>query len=82
MKTPNRPPDFTSKSGVKYWFMEGIEDALGDLYTFYIKDGIIHYINNRMFAVLPVCSILGEQVYPAYKKWLISTCLKEKLNDN
>jgi hypothetical protein len=83
MEIPDREPDFIREGNDCFWFEEGIElyGTHNGICYLQFENGLIYYKHDfeDKYKHLSPESMCGRDLYPAYKKWLISKCLKEKL---
>lgn len=83
MERPNRPPDLILQDDDYFWFDEKIEfyGSFGAYCFLAFRKNNIYYKHywNTSWTIVTQNSYCGKLLYPAYKKWLISKHLKEKL---
>lgn len=78
IKVPNRDPDFELYT-FQFWWKEKIQintSLSGKIFILKYSDDMIYF--TKPGSKDWVC-FLGNEIIFAYKKWIISNCLKEKI---
>lgn len=81
MKKPDRLPDYKILNW-SFWFdemIEFVEYGNNEPGKLIIEDGLFYYISDGSH--IPIHGDIQKELILSYKKWLISKCLKDKINE-